>query len=177
MTNANSFLKALINLIIITCIGLGCQGISGQDSLSNADLQTIHLKARIQNLLEKIARWQKNKTKSLVIVLENDLFETDKADLRTNTLHDIKIIAAFLKKNPKLKMVIKGHTDNTSTHLHNLGFSERRATTVKFALMKQGIISKRLFVKGLGETQPIASNHTAIGRQKNHRVELVITRL
>jgi outer membrane protein OmpA-like peptidoglycan-associated protein len=82
----------------------------------------------------------------------------------------------FLKQHPYIKISVESHTDNVGTHTHNLGLSERRATSVKFALMNYGITSKRITVKGVGETRPIGSNHTQQGRQKNRRVEIIVFR-
>ncbi len=122
-------------------------------------------------LQRKLAQWQK--TGQLVITLD-DIFEIGKTDLSAQTQHDLETIAAYLKKHPQLKVSVEGHTDNTGTLQHNLGLSERQATSIKFALMEHGISSKRILVKGLGATRPVASNSTDNGRQKNRRVEIVI---
>jgi outer membrane protein OmpA-like peptidoglycan-associated protein len=124
-----------------------------------------------RQLQQKLAQWQK--TGRLVITL-NNLFEFGKTDLSAQTQHDLSIIAAFVKKHPQLKISVEAHTDNTGTYQHNLGLSERQATSVKFFLIKHGISSKRILVKGFGATVPIASNSTNNGRQKNRRVELMI---
>jgi len=124
-----------------------------------------------RQLQRKLAQWQK--TGRLVITLD-DMFEIGKTDLSPQTRHDLGTIAAFLKKHPQLKISVEGHTDNTGTPQHNLGLSERQATSIKFALMEHGITSNRILVKGLGATSPVTSNSTYNGRQKNRRVELII---
>jgi outer membrane protein OmpA-like peptidoglycan-associated protein len=132
---------------------------------------------QIQQLQEKLAEWQLNRnsqTGRLVVTLDHVLFEKGKTDLRPEAQRHIETVATFLKQHPELKVSIEGHTDNKSTHQHNLGLSERRATTVQFALIKHGVSSKRLIVKGFGDTRPLANNRSEAGRQKNRRVELII---
>jgi OOP family OmpA-OmpF porin len=126
-----------------------------------------------RQLQKKLAQWQKSKTGRLVVTLD-DGFETGKTDLAPQTLRDIETLAVFLNRNRQLKASVEGHTDNVGNPQHNLGLSERRATSVKFALMERGLTSKRILVKGFGGTKPIASNRTERGRQKNRRVDVVI---
>jgi outer membrane protein OmpA-like peptidoglycan-associated protein len=133
--------------------------------------------ATIKNrqLAKKLVQWQNHQTSPLMITL-NDVFETDKTSLLPQTRDDIETIAKFLKQHPNLKVLIEGHTNNISTHQHNLGLSERYATSIKFVFMEYGITSNRITVKGFGETNPTASNDSKEGHQKNHRVEIIVLR-
>jgi OOP family OmpA-OmpF porin len=79
-----------------------------------------------------------------------------------------------LKKNQYIKVLIEGHTDSTGDADYNMGLSIRRAQAVKDYLVSQGIAAHRLSIKGLGETDPIASNDNELGRKKNRRVEFVV---
>ena len=65
-----------------------------------------------------------------------------------------------------------GHTDNVGSDQYNLALSQRRVSSVKAFLVKQGIRANRLATAGKGETQPRASNKTKQGRAANRRVEL-----
>lgn len=126
-------------------------------------------------LQKKLAQWNKKNVGRLVVTLLNHVsFDIDKSELQPEAIRDIKIVAKFLKRQPKLNVSIEGHTDNKGSRQHNLGLSERRATAVKFALMKQGISSKRIQAKGFGESRSVASNRKRAGRRKNRRVELII---
>jgi outer membrane protein OmpA-like peptidoglycan-associated protein len=109
-------------------------------------------------LEKKLAKWEKTTYNGRLVVT---LFDVDK--------RDIKILAKFIKQHPNLKISVEGYTDNKGNRQHNLGLSERRATSVKFSLMEHGIASTRITAKGLGESRPIASN-------KNRRVEIIIHR-
>lgn len=69
-------------------------------------------------------------------------------------------------------MSVEGHTDATGTAAHNLEPSRLRAQAVKAALVASGIGADRLETAGLGQTQPVASNETEVGRSQNRRVEV-----
>ena len=69
---------------------------------------------------------------------------------------------------------VEGHTDSTGSDEHNQRLSEQRAKSVNDYLTSCGLKSSSIVSKGFGKTQPIATNDTAEGRQKNRRVEIVI---
>jgi outer membrane protein OmpA-like peptidoglycan-associated protein len=70
--------------------------------------------------------------------------------------------------------LIEGHTDNTGADDYNLDLSNKRAREVASFLNDQGVKSSRVDTEGYGETQPIESNDTSVGKQKNRRVEVAI---
>ena len=73
-----------------------------------------------------------------------------------------------------MKIEIRGYTDNTGDELKNKMLSEGRAKAVVDYLVSKQIDRDRLSYKGLGSKQPIASNKTEEGKQKNRRVEFII---
>ena len=75
-------------------------------------------------------------------------------------------------KNFSLKLA--GHTDNIGSDENNLRLSKDRAESVKAYLVSKGANPSRIEATGYGESQPIASNKTAEGRQKNRRVEFTL---
>jgi outer membrane protein OmpA-like peptidoglycan-associated protein len=77
-----------------------------------------------------------------------------------------------LKKT--LTIEIAGHTDDVGEPEANQKLSEDRANSVKQYLEKKGIAPERLTAKGYGDTQPVADNATASGKQKNRRTEVRI---
>ncbi|NRB41143.1 MAG: OmpA family protein [Pseudomonadales bacterium] len=81
---------------------------------------------------------------------------------------------SILIDHPDTQLNIIGHTDNIGSEADNLALSQRRADTVKAYLVKLGINAEQLITQALGEGQPIASNTTATGREKNRRVELQV---
>ncbi len=79
-----------------------------------------------------------------------------------------------LKENPTIHVRVEGYTDSIGSSTYNLALSERRAQTVKDYLLSHSIASSRIHKKGEGETNPIASNMTEQGRQKNRRVVFIV---
>ena len=99
-------------------------------------------------------------------------FDSDKDVIKDESKPTLDKIVAMLKAKPDWKITIEGHTDSTSTPQHNQGLSERRAASVKNYLVTAGIDGSRLTTVGYGQTKPVASNDTPIGRAQNRRVEL-----
>ena len=107
-------------------------------------------------------------------------FETGQADLRPESQITLTAIAGELIKYPQHIINIIGHTDNvpiaTPKYPTNQILSLARAQTVKNWLLRfGGIKPKRMITIGFGATRPIASNKTAESRQRNRRVEIIIT--
>lgn len=82
--------------------------------------------------------------------------------------------ADYLRKSPRLKVALHGHTDNIGNPATNIELSENRARAVYDFLLDKGISASRLSYKGFGETKPIASNSTEEGRAKNRRTVFVV---
>lgn len=107
-------------------------------------------------------------------VMENILFETNKSILKESSYKPLNQLISELNKNPKLKLEISGHTDNTGTNEHNQILSEQRAKAVVNYLVKNGTATNRLTFKGYGSSKPIADNQTDVGKEKNRRVEMMV---
>jgi len=108
------------------------------------------------------------------IVVPNIYFEFNQAYLRRESIKTLDNIVAQLKRNPRIKLEIQGHTDNIGTKEYNQKLSEKRADAVMEYLIKNGISPERLRTRGFGETKPLASNNTEEGRSKNRRTEFLI---
>ena len=108
------------------------------------------------------------------IVLKNIFFESAKFDLKENSKVELDKLVDFLKKNPKLKIEIGGHTDNLGNPQSNLDLSKNRAKAVFDYLIKAEIAATRMRSTGYGPTKPIESNDTEEGRAKNRRTEFEI---
>jgi OmpA-OmpF porin, OOP family len=100
-------------------------------------------------------------------------FDTGKDVIKPESKSIIEQVTKMLKDNPKLQVIIEGHTDNTGDKDGNQLLSEMRSASVKSALVENGIDQKRLEAVGYGRTKPIAENDTEEGRAKNRRVEIV----
>ncbi len=101
-------------------------------------------------------------------------FEFDKATLVFNARTILDAAAETLKGQPDLKVEIAGHTDSVGSDEYNMGLSQRRTETVVKYLVDKGANPDNLTAKGYGESEPVATNDTADGREANRRVELRI---
>ena len=108
------------------------------------------------------------------VVLKNIFFDTDQYSLKDQSMVELDKLVDFLKKNPKLKIEISGHTDNIGTSVHNLELSQNRAKAVFDFLSGHGIDGKRMTYKGYGFNEPVDSNDTESGRANNRRTEFKV---
>lgn len=98
-------------------------------------------------------------------------FPFDSAKVNSKYYPEIKDFALYMQTNPDKTAIISGHTDSVGSDEYNQRLSENRAKSVKDAIVKEGVDSSRLQVKGYGESRPISDNSTAQGRMENRRVE------
>lgn len=103
------------------------------------------------------------------------MFESGISTLASSSYALLDEVVTLLQANPKIRKVrIEGHTDSSGADAVNMTLSGARARSVKAYLVKKGVSADRLVAKGFGETQPIADNRTAEGREQNRRVVFVI---
>lgn len=151
-----------------------------------ADLQAATLAAAIakteqdQSLIAKQEQQLKElnarKTKrGLVVTLGDVLFSINKSQLKSSGTRNVQKLADFLKQYPQHTVSVEGYTDSTGSHKFNQDLSERRANTVRTALIGMGINSEHVTTRGFGEAFPVAGNDTAANRQLNRRVEIIIS--
>ncbi len=112
-----------------------------------------------------------------VITLEGVYFKTGSDQLNDNAKKLLSSISETLKNNPKMRIEIAGHTDNTGSDKVNKNLSIRRANSAKHQLVDLGVNSATLTVKGYADSKPVASNDTNEGRAANRRVELRIVEI
>jgi len=108
------------------------------------------------------------------VILNNIFFDTNKFDLKPESLTELQQLVDFLTLNPTLHIEISGHTDDVGSDVSNQALSENRAKAVYQYLIGNKIPADRLVYKGYGKTQPIAPNTTDEDRQKNRRTEFKI---
>jgi outer membrane protein OmpA-like peptidoglycan-associated protein len=113
--------------------------------------------------------------RGLIVTLGDVLFDTGRASLKPGATSNLNRLVAFLNEYSDRTVLIEGYTDSVGTEDYNQGLSERRADSVKSYLAEQGIGSIRLSASGKGESDPVASNDSAAGRQQNRRVEVIIS--
>jgi outer membrane protein OmpA-like peptidoglycan-associated protein len=108
------------------------------------------------------------------IALYGIFFDTDKTDLKPESTPTLTEIAQMMKGDPKLAILVVGHTDKQGAYEYNIDLSRRRAdAVVKSLAANHGVDAKRLRGAGVGMLAPAASNDSEEGRAKNRRVEIV----
>jgi OOP family OmpA-OmpF porin len=107
-------------------------------------------------------------------VLAGVNFEFNSANLTKESFPILLNALQILTQYPDMRIEIRGHTDNIGSEEFNQILSERRSKVVKDYLVANGINAERLVVKGVGESEPIADNHTVEGRTLNRRIEFKV---
>ena len=113
--------------------------------------------------------------RGLVMTLGDVVFDVNKAELKPGGIVTMVKLATFLKEYATRRIMVEGFTDSTGDETYNLGLSERRALSVRQALLDRGVEYARIEFKGYGEDFPVATNDTPAGRQMNRRVEIIIS--
>ncbi len=111
------------------------------------------------------------------IILSDIEFDYSQSSLRENSFTALNQIVIFMQQNPSLIVEISGHTDNKGSMKVNQKLSLERAQSVVDYLTNKGIEPSRLKARGAAYNEPIATNNTTKGRQKNRRVEFKILKL
>jgi len=102
------------------------------------------------------------------------LFDFDSDRVRSDAGANLRTLAQSLGKYPDSNLLIVDHTDSVGTDDYNLSLSDRRSISAANYLVNEGVSRSRIITRGLGETEPITSNDTEDGRQRNRRVEVAI---
>jgi OmpA-OmpF porin, OOP family len=114
-------------------------------------------------------------TQEKIELKQKIFFDTNKATIQPRSFSLLDEIGSVLKSRPTMTVRIEGHTDSRGTRTHNLKLSAARADSVRQHLVGLGIDPSRMESRGFGPDQPVETNKTAAGREKNRRVEFFIT--
>ncbi len=136
------------------------------------DIQPGSYLEKFVNVLGGKEDWDMSKP----FVAEGYNFETGSANLTSESMENVKKLAAALDAFPDATIRLEGHTDNTGNSDSNMLLSQNRANAIKAQLEELGVDAKRVEAVGKGDTMPIASNDTDEGKEKNRRVEVYITK-
>ena len=150
-----------------------------QQLLKNKALQTHQISRVVNNCTTPVAVApvvvQPIASQTIPTLRLNILFDYDKSDIKPQYQSEIAKAAQFLANYPNMQTVIEGHTDSRGSDSYNQRLSQRRADSVRSALISQyGIDANRISAIGYGESRPVATNDTDAGRQENRRVMVVI---
>jgi outer membrane protein OmpA-like peptidoglycan-associated protein len=128
-----------------------------------------------QRMEEELRELRAQRTeRGTVVTLGDVLFDVNRATINPGAQGDLLRLAAFLRENPGRRALIEGHTDSQGDSQYNLELSQSRADSVRTFLILNGVSPDQIMARGYGETRPVTSNDTDVGRQQNRRVEVVI---
>ena len=139
-----------------------------------AELEKQQLRAKLLAQFNRVLPTT-DTARGLVVNMGDVLFATGKADLGPDAKIALAKLSGIVLNYPSLKLAIGGYTDSTGGADFNQALSEKRADGVMSFLVSQGLDAGTLTAQGYGMSNPVDDNSTADGRQKNRRVEIVIS--
>ena len=114
-------------------------------------------------------------TKEKIELRQAVFFATGKAVIMARSNRLLDEVAHVLKTHPGMQVRIEGHTDSRGNRAKNIRLSQARADAIKlYLVVGHGIDTDRLTAVGFGPDQPVETNKTSVGREKNRRVEFMI---
>lgn len=144
-----------------------------RQAAAQAEAEKAQLRAQLLSQLNSILQ-TRDSARGLIVNMSDVLFDTGSSTLKPGAREKLAKISGILLAHPGLNLQIEGHTDSVGSDEFNQELSERRADTVRDFLAEQGVPASTITARGFGKTQPVATNDTPEGRQRNRRVELVV---
>ncbi|MCY1414032.1 peptidoglycan-associated lipoprotein [compost metagenome] len=151
---------------------------TAEGNLKNAAAQRAQARldardAQIKKLQDSLNAKQTDR--GTLVTFGDVLFDFDKATLKSSAYPNITKLAQFLQENPDRKVIVEGYTDSKGSANYNQTLSERRAASVRAALVRAGVDPARIVAQGYGKEYPVAENTSVSGRAQNRRVEVTIS--
>jgi outer membrane protein OmpA-like peptidoglycan-associated protein len=147
---------------------------TAQQSEQRIQNEKLALRAKLSEQLSSILQ-TRDSARGLIVSMSGVLFDTGKYSLKPGAREKLSKVAGILIAYPSLAIEIGGYTDNIGGGQMNQKLSENRASAVRDYVVAQGVSTNSVSVKGFGNSSPVASNDAVSGRQKNRRVELVVS--
>ncbi|MEW6365374.1 MAG: OmpA family protein [Acidobacteriota bacterium] len=139
-----------------------------------AETERAELRSKLLSQFNEILPTRETE-RGLVVNIGDVLFDLNQYTLRDEARQKLARFAGILLNYPDLRVRCEGHTDSTGTADYNQTLSEKRAQAASDYLSSLGIGRERLGYEGLGENEPVANNDTQSGRQRNRRVEMIVS--
>ncbi len=163
------------NSLIVSNDGSTAYFASNKSGFGKEDIFWFELPKNIQaNSVNDLELEIITKSKGEEIILKNVLFDHNSYHLNEISKLELNQLIDYLLKNPNMKIVIEGHTDNVGAAEDNLLLSKNRAKTVYNYLLQQLGHQQLPSYQGYGESTPISNNDTEKGRSLNRRTSFRI---
>jgi outer membrane protein OmpA-like peptidoglycan-associated protein len=142
--------------------------------LHKAEAEKAELRESLRKQLNLILETRES-ARGLIVNISDVLFDFNKYTLKPGAREKLAKVAGILLAHPRLKIQVEGYTDSVGSEEYNSKLSQSRADSVRDYLGAQSVPASNVTAIGLGKSDPVASNDTAAGRQRNRRVELVVS--
>jgi outer membrane protein OmpA-like peptidoglycan-associated protein len=144
-----------------------------RQAAAQAEQDKAAMRAQLLAQLNAVLQTQ-DTARGLIVNMSDVLFDTGSSTLRAAAREKLAKISGIVLAHPGLSLQVEGYTDSVGGDQMNQQLSERRADSVRDFLIAQGVAGSGISAKGFGKADPVATNDTAEGRQKNRRVQLVV---
>ncbi len=152
-------------------IGAGVGAAAGAGAGGYMDVQAQKLR---RELLNTDVQVKEINGQIYLIMPGNITFDSNEATIKAGFQPVLNSIAKVIKEYNKTMVQVNGYTDSTGNAAINNSLSLMRANSVSNYLRIKGVDANRIVANGYGSSNPIASNSTALGREQNRRVEIVL---
>ena len=179
------FQRACVGFLVFCVMVQAGWAAEEPEPIANPKMQVLDLIFKVEDIGGKVVDLQMKETDTEIrIELAADvLFDFDKADIRRDAQNALKQLGDIIKNKAKGTVRIEGHTDSKGSDSYNQKLSVSRANSVRDWLIKnEGLKNVRFATSGFGANKPAISNtkpdgkDDPEGRQKNRRVEIVISK-
>jgi outer membrane protein OmpA-like peptidoglycan-associated protein len=144
-----------------------------RQAASKAEAEKADMRAQLLAQLNSILQTN-DSARGLIVNMSDVLFDTGSYTLKPGAREKLAKVSGILLAHPGLSMQIEGHTDSVGGDAFNVRLSEQRANSVRDFLGEQGVALSSITAQGFGKAEPVATNDTPEGRQRNRRVEIVV---
>jgi outer membrane protein OmpA-like peptidoglycan-associated protein len=148
--------------------------LEAEQQRQQAENEKTQLRERLRQQLNLILETRES-ARGLIVNISDVLFDFNKYTLKPGAREKMAKVAGILLAYPGLKIQLEGHTDSIGSDEYNLKLSDQRAGSVRDYLVQQGVPGGTVTAVGLGKDAPVASNDNEAGRQRNRRVEMVVS--
>ena len=155
-------------------IGNDAQRASAQAALGRSAKEKADLRGQLLAQFDAVLQ-TRDTPRGLIVNIPDSLFDTAKFSLLPLAQEKLAKLAGIVSRHPGLRLDVEGYTDSVGGDDNNQRLSERRGEAVRDYLTQEGMALSSITAKGFGRAEPVASNETAAGRQRNRRVEIVIS--
>jgi outer membrane protein OmpA-like peptidoglycan-associated protein len=144
-----------------------------RDVAAKAEAEKANLRAQLRAQLNSILQTE-DSARGLIVNMSDVLFDTASFTLKPGAREKLAKVSGIVLAHPGLTLQVEGHTDSVGGDEFNQRLSQQRAGSVRDFLIDQGLAAPTISAEGFGKTEPVATNDTPEGRQRNRRVEIVV---